>query len=168
MATPKKLNDTISLNSLVELFGFPTLPELIIDGVNMDETLYRKLVVRLAQHYLDTVHLTLSLAGEDVLKFEPFAGGDWNDAAYWLGNLVNQEAGTAKVAAPSDLLRLGRQGGGTHDSLAEAVLSNLHYLKSAPGVFGMGTPGDALRKAAENALEVKKVREMVYEEAAGW
>lgn len=168
MGTSKQIKNTISLNRLVELFGFPTLPELIIDGVNLDETLYRKLVIRLAQRYLDTVHLTLSLAGEDLFRLDPLIDGDWDDVAYWLGNLINQEAGAEKVAAPSDLLRLGREGGGSHESLAEAVLYNLHHLKSAPGVFGMGSPGDALRKAVENALEVKKVRAMVSEEAAGW
>lgn len=167
MATPKEIKNTISLNSLVELFGFPTLPELIIDGLNLDERLYRQLVVRLAQHYLDTVHLTLSLAGEDVFRLEPFEQSDWNDAAYWLGNLINQEAGAAKVVSPNDLLRQSSAGKESHPGLAEAVLGNLHHLKSAPGVFGMGSPGDALRKAVENALEVKRVREIVNKEAAG-
>jgi hypothetical protein len=168
MATSKELKNKISLNGLVELFGFPTLPELIIDGINLSEDLYRKLVVRLAQHYLDTVHLTLTLAGEDQFKLEPFADGDWSDVAYWLGNLINQEAGTVKIAAPSDFLRQGKLKGKSFESIEEAVLDNLHSLKNAPEVFGMGSPGDALHKAAENALEVKKVREMVYEQAASW
>lgn len=167
MAIPKEIKNTISLNSLVELFGFPTLPEFIIDGLNLDEKLYRQLVVRLTQHYLDTVHLTLSLAGEDVFRLEPFADGDWNDVAYWLGNLINQEAGSAEVASPSDLLRRSTGGKEPYPSLAEAVLGNLRHLKSSPEVFGMGSPGDALRKAAENALEVKKVRELAQQDSPG-
>lgn len=167
MATSKELKNKITLNGLVKLFGFPTLPELLIDGLNLSEALYRKLVVRLAQHYLDTVHLTLSLTGEDEFRLEPFAGSDWNDVAYWLGNLINQESGAEKITAPSDFLRQGEQSGKTYESLAEAVLDNLQALKNAPEVFRMGSSGDALRKAAENALEVKKVREMVYEHAAG-
>jgi hypothetical protein len=168
MATSKEVKNKISLNGLVELLGFPTLPELVIDGVNLDEILYRKLIVRLAQHYLDTVRLTLSLADEDLFRLDPHADGDWNDVAYWLGNLINQESGTVKITAPSDFLRQGELKGRPYGSLAEAVLDNLDSLRNAPEVFRLGSPGDAIRKAADNALEVKKVREMVYEQAAGW
>ncbi len=168
MATHQKIKDTVTLNALVELFGFPTLPELVWDGLNLDEKLYRKLVVRLARHYLATVHLNLSLAGDDLFRLEPFAEGDWNDVAYWLGNLVNQEADAVKIAAPSDFLRRGAGAEEPYASLAEAVLDNLHVLESAPEVFGMGSPVDALRKAAEDALVVKKVREMVYEQVTGF
>lgn len=168
MATSKELKNKITLNGIVELFGFPTLPELVIDGINISEDLYRKLVIRLAQHYLDTVHLTLTLAGEDRFQLEPFADGDWNDVAYWLGNLINQEAGAVKITAPGDFLSQGKLKGKAFETIEEAVLDNLDSLRNSPEVFGMGSPGDALRKAAENALEVKKVREMVYEQAAGW
>ncbi|MFH2126848.1 MAG: hypothetical protein ABIK12_10045 [Pseudomonadota bacterium] len=167
MATSKTFKNRLSLKGLVELFGFPTMPQLIIDGINIDETLYRKLIVRFAQLYLDTVHLRLSLAGEDELLVEPFAGSDWQDVAYWLGNLINQEAGSVKITAPSDFLRPKAKGAPPYESLAEAVLDNLHSLKNAPEVYGMGTPGDALRKAAENALEVKKVRELVRQDGVG-
>jgi hypothetical protein len=167
MATSQTLKNRISLKGVVELFGFPTLPELIIDGITLDETLYRKIVVRLAQHYLDTVHLRLSLAGEDELLLEPFVDSDWQDVAYWLGNLINQEADRVKITAPSDFLRLNREGQEPYDNLAEAVLGNLNALRDAPEVYGMGAPGDALRKAAEDALEVKKVRELVHQQAVG-
>jgi len=168
VATSKKLKNRISLKGLVELFGFPTMPELIIDGVNLDETLYRKIVVRLAQRYLDTVHLRLSLASEDELLVEPFAGSDWQDVAYWLGNLINQKAGSVKITAPSDFLRPKAKDAEPYESLAEAVLDNLAPLRNAPEVYGMGTPGDALRKAAENALEVKRVRQLVPQDPASW
>lgn len=167
MATSQTLKNRISLKGLVDMFGFPTLPELIIDGINLDETLYRKLVVRLAQHYLDTVHLRLSLAGEDELLLEPFADSDWQDVAYWLGNLINQHAGSVKITAPSDFLRMSREGQEPYDDLAEAVLGNLSVLRDAPVVYGMGAPADALRKAAEDALAVKKVREFVHQETVG-
>ena len=168
MAKNKKIKDTISLNALVELFGFPTLPELLWDGLNLEEELYRKLVVRLAKHYLATVHLNLTLVGEDLFRLEPFDEGNWNDVAYWLGTLVNHEANEVKITAPSDFLRLGAGAKKPHESLAEAVLDNLHIVRSAPGVYGMGSPADALRKAAEDVLEVKAVRNLVYEQAAGW
>lgn len=168
MATSLKNKNTITLKGLVELFGFPTLPELIIDGVNLDETLYRKLLVRLAARYFETAQLSLSLAGEDEFLVEPAQGGEWEDAAYWLGNLINQAAGQVKVNAPSDLLRRGREGREPYADLASAVLGNLGSLSQAPQAFGFGSPAEALRKAAENALEVKKVRELVNQEAAGW
>ena len=36
MTTSKELKNKITLNGLVELFGFPTLPELLIDGLNLN------------------------------------------------------------------------------------------------------------------------------------
>ncbi len=154
--------DRITLKEVVGLFGLPTLPELVIDGLNLDATLYRKLVVRLAQHYFSLAHLALVPVDEDTFQVEPAPGSDWEDAAYWLGNLINHQADRVVVAAPGELLGYGTGGGEPHPTLRAAVLANLGALSSAPRFFRLGSPAEALRKAAESALEVAKVRELAH------
>jgi hypothetical protein len=130
----------------------------------VDKELYRRVVVRLAQGYLDTVHLRLRPAGDDAFAVEPLEPGRWDDAAYWLGNVINQHAGQAVIGSPEGLRR--HMADEPHPDHRTAVLANLDAAGRAPLVFNLGEPAEALRKALEDAREVLEVRRLLRREAA--
>jgi hypothetical protein len=164
MARDNDNKRTLRIKDLVELYGFPTQPELAFDGLQVNKDLYREVVVRLAQSYLDTVRLRLRQVGDDTFAVEPAEPGRWDDAAYWLGNAINQAAGEPVIGSAEGLLR--HRTHRPHPDYRAAVLANLAEAGRAPRAFGLGEPGDALRKALEGAKEVLEVRRQMRGQAA--
>jgi hypothetical protein len=160
----ENIEETLTLKDLVRLYGFPTQPELAFDGLKVDKELYRRVVMRLAQSYLDTVHLRLRPAGGEAFAVEPAEPGRWDDAAYWLGNVINQHAGRAVIGSPEGLRR--HMAGEPHPDHRTAVLANLDAAGLAPRAFNLGEPAEALRKALEDAREVLEVRRLLRRKPA--
>lgn len=156
MAADTNISGTLNLQQLVGLLKVPTLPELVRDGVDATATDYRRVVERLARHYLQQVLLDLLPVGEDLYRVQPLQGYEWNDAAYWLGHALNLRAGSVVITAPSDLLR-GEEGS-RYPDMGQAVLARLDLLGDLPELYGMGRAADALAKALKDLRQVRKVR----------
>ena len=158
MAAEHKDNDFIRLAQLLKLWDLPTLPELVLDGVHPQPDLYRKVVYRLAANYAGSAHLNLAPLEDD--RFQVLPQVDWEDSAYWLGNLANLRENRVVINAPEDLLTWGLPPGAPpHADLSQAVLANLELLSAAPQGFGLGTPRQALTKALQDALQVVAARQ---------
>lgn len=152
----------VTLTRLVEIYGLPTLPELVRDeGVRNDPELYREVVLHLVRGLLEPVRLTLRETGHEEYELAPAAGAGWRDAAYWLGHHINLAAGVLRIAGEGELLRLGlAPGQAPWPSFREAIEGNLGELAAAPRAVGV-EPGAALAKALGDAGQVREVRRRV-------
>ncbi|MGD9125190.1 MAG: hypothetical protein PVG60_08855 [Desulfarculaceae bacterium] len=148
----------ISLKELIHIYGLPTLPELMRDGLNPGTELYRALVIRLARHYLGAVLLDLEPVDEEHFNLSPEQGNEWEDVAFWLGHVANLKAGEVLIESIDALLRLGAPEGEPYADLGQAVRANLELLGEVPFAFNMGLPDQALHQAIKYAQEAEKVR----------
>ncbi|MGD8562468.1 MAG: hypothetical protein PVG03_08030 [Desulfarculaceae bacterium] len=150
--------EIISLKDIISIYGLPTLPELMRDGLNPGPELYRALVIRLVRHYLGAMLLDLEPVDEEHFRLFPEQGNQWEDVAFWLGHVANLKAGEVLIGSVDDLLSLGAPEGGSFADLGQAVRANLELLGEVPFAFNMGLPDQALRKAVKYAQEAEKVR----------
>lgn len=159
MAAKNSKNAELSLAQVVELYGFPTMPELLRDGVSIKEDLYRALIKRFLAHYLAPFFLGATPLDDGGYLLAPLPGYTWHEAAYHLGHVVNLTEGEVKVRAAEDFLTRGvPEGEKAHPDLERAVLANLEVLPLVAVAFGMANPREAFTKAAGDAFEALKAR----------
>jgi len=148
-----------NLQVIVDWLGLPPRMQLIKEGMDPSAELYRKVAARLASAHLGSVGLGLAQVGEDAYEVQLRPEAEWRDAAYYLGNVANTQAGRLVVNDVEEMLRRDALSGQPreHADYREAVLAHLYLLGVPREGQGQG-PARAFRAALEAALEVEKAR----------
>lgn len=160
MAEKRDQAGVLNLGQIVGWLGLPPRMQLVKEGLDPSEGLYRQVATRLASAHLGGVGLALFQSGEDRYEVDLRPGAEWRDAAYHLGNLANLRAGRLVVNDPQEMLRRDALSGQARDyaDYRQAVLGHLHLLAVEPDGQGEKAPARAFRAALEAALEVEKAR----------
>jgi hypothetical protein len=149
-----------TLKQIVAWLDLPPRLQLIKEGLDSSVELYRKVALRLASTHLGSVGLGLVETGPDRYEVELRSGAEWQDAAYYLGNLANLQAGRLVVNDPEELLHKDVVSSQRRElaDYRQAVLAHLHILAVTPEPGVEQAPAKAFRAALEAALEVEKAR----------
>lgn len=147
----------LSLKQVVELVGLPPRLELIKDGLDVPVDLYRKLVLRVANHYLGVVGLGLRETQPEQYAVDLRGGNEWRDVAYALAHWANVRQDRVVYQNEEELLHHGPEGEPRdfHD-FRDAVWASLSLLKADADERGVQTR--AFRAAVEASLEVLNSR----------
>ncbi|MBI4799825.1 MAG: hypothetical protein HY794_14095 [Desulfarculus sp.] len=150
----------LNLRQIVQWLGLPPRMQLVKEGVDASEELYRQLAARLASAHLGSVGLLLTQSGDDRYEVDVRPEAEWRDAAYYLGHLANLQAGRLVVNDPEEMLRRDALSGHAREyaDYRQAVLGHLYLLAVPPENQGEQAPARAFRAALEAALEVEKAR----------
>ena len=155
----EKLRETgeLSLKQVVELVGLPARLALIRDGLDLPVDLYRKLALRLANHYFAVVGLGLRETQPEQYALELRPGSEWRDVAYALAHWANVKQDRLVYQNEEELLHRGPEGEPRdfHD-FRDAVWASLGLLKADP--VEREAQAQAFRAAVEASLEVIKAR----------
>ncbi len=147
----------LSLKQVVELVGLPPRLELVKDGLDLPVDLYRKLVLRMANHYFGVVGLGLRETQPERYALELRGGSEWRDVAYALAHWANVKQDRVVYHDEEELLHHGPEGEpwDFHD-FKDAVWASLGLLRADPGEREVQER--AFRAAVEASLEVVKAR----------
>ncbi|MBI5523852.1 MAG: hypothetical protein HY910_14585 [Desulfarculus sp.] len=160
MAEKRNELGVFNLRQIVQWLGLPPRMQLVKEGLDASEELYRKLAARLASAHLGSVGLLLTQSGDDRYEVDLQPGAEWRDAAYYLGHQANLRAGRLVVNDPAEMLRRDVESGEPRAfaDYRQAVLGHLSLLAVEPGGQEEQAPARAFRAAIEAALEVEKAR----------